>query len=59
MAHYDADGAGAIHPIRSVSVQEERSEYPVLLVRKKTSAFEADCEAISRTSWQNKNHACN
>lgn len=44
---------------RVVSVQEERSEYPVSLVRKSAVAFEADCETISRIDGQNKNHACN
>ncbi len=45
--------------VRVVSVQEERSEYPVSLVRKSAVAFEADCETISRIDGQNKNHACN
>ena len=39
---------------RTLSVQEERSEYPVLPVCKKASAFEADYEAISRTNGQKK-----
>jgi len=40
--------------VRTLSVQEERSEYPVLPVCKKASAFEADYEAISRTNGQKK-----
>jgi hypothetical protein len=44
--------------VRTLSVQEERSEYPVLPVCKKASAFEADYEAISRTNGQNKSYAC-
>jgi hypothetical protein len=45
--------------VRIVSVQAERSEYPVSLVRKSAVAFEADCETISRIDGQNKSYACN
>jgi hypothetical protein len=29
MAHYDADGAGTIHPIRTADLGAERNEHPL------------------------------